>query len=167
VAVLRSKLRPAAAAVVMLGIGLSACGGSEEATPSDATRADRAEASVESSASPSVASSDDDGSRVDGVPRVIDVHAVAGGDGTYRFDVTISSPYDRPEKYADAWRVVGSDGEVYGVRELAHDHAGEQPFTRSLDDVAVPAGVTTVVVEARDLIDGWSGETFEVEFPSG
>ena len=99
----------------------------------------------------------------DGVPRVVGVSVTAAGDETYRFDVTVSSPYDGPDQYADAWRVLGPDGEVLAVRELTHDHAGEQPFTRSLDGVAVPEGVTAVRVEARDLLEGWSGETLEVQ----
>ncbi|CAN5737826.1 hypothetical protein BH23ACT8_BH23ACT8_23550 [soil metagenome] len=33
------------------------------------------------------------------------------------------------------------DGEVLGVRELLHDHAGEQPFTRSLGDLVIPSSV--------------------------
>lgn len=98
-------------------------------------------------------------------PEIIDVAVEPDGDGTFRFDVTISSPYDGPERYADGWRVLDPQGEELGVRELAHDHAGEQPFTRSLDGVAIPDGVTTVAVEARDLVGGWTGETVEVTVP--
>lgn len=110
---------------------------------------------------------DDDTATGEPVPEVVEAEAIPDGDGTFRFDVTISSPYDRPERYVDAWRVVGPDGEVYGVRELAHDHADEQPFTRSLDGVAVPDGTTTVEVEARDLLGGWSGQTVSVEVGTG
>lgn len=78
--------------------------------------------------------------------------------------VTLCSLYDTPERYADAWRVVTPDGEVLGTRELLHDHAGEQPFTRSLSDtLTLPGGVTTVVVEARDRANGWGGTTLEVD----
>lgn len=95
-------------------------------------------------------------------PDVIAVEVATTGEGTARFDVTVSSPYDSPERYADAWRIVGPDGTEYGVRELAHDHAGEQPFTRSLDGVAIPEGVESVTVEARDSEYGWGGATVEV-----
>ena len=97
-------------------------------------------------------------------PDVVDATVERDGD-TFRFDVTISSPYDTPERYADAWRVVGPDGTVLGVRELLHDHQDEQPFTRSLSGVEIPAGVDTVTIEGRDQVNGWGGATLEVELP--
>lgn len=98
-------------------------------------------------------------------PDVIDAVAEASPDGTWRFDVTISSPYDSPERYADAWRVLGPDGTELGVRVLTHDHANEQPFTRSLSGVEVPDGIETVTIEGRDLANGWGGQTFELDLP--
>ena len=97
-------------------------------------------------------------------PDVVGV-VVSGEDGVHSFDVTISSPYDSPDRYADAWRVVGEDGIVYAVRELTHDHANEQPFTRSLSGVEIPDDVGSVVIEGRDLENGWGGETLEVALP--
>lgn len=98
-------------------------------------------------------------------PDVVGVDVTADGADSYTFSVTISSPYDSPERYADAWRVVAPDGTVLGVRELSHDHATEQPFTRTLDGVEVPEGVDTVTVEGRDLANGWGGATVEVQLP--
>ncbi|MEA1904206.1 MAG: hypothetical protein U9N56_11870 [Actinomycetota bacterium] len=98
-------------------------------------------------------------------PDVIDVVITPSGDGTYRIDTTLSSPYDSPARYADAWRVKSADGTAYGVRELAHDHAGEQPFTRSLSGVEIPADVTAVIVEGRDQVSGWGGQTVEIDLP--
>jgi hypothetical protein len=95
-------------------------------------------------------------------PDVVAAEAVPVGDA-WTFSVTISSPYDTSQRYADAWRVLAPDGTVLGVRELAHDHAGEQPFTRSLAGIAVPADVDRVTVEGRDLANGWGGATVEVE----
>src|SRR6056297_2161079 len=97
-------------------------------------------------------------------PDVVDATVERDGD-TFRFDVTISSPYDTPERYADAWRVVGPDGTVLGVRELLHDHQNEQPFTRSLSGVEIPDDVDTVTIEGRDQVNGWGGATVEVELP--
>lgn len=95
-------------------------------------------------------------------PDVIDVTVSRSG-AEFSFAVTVSSPYDTPERYADAFRVRSADGEVYGVNELTHDHATEQPFTRTLSGVALPAGVTEVVVEGRDQANGWGGGTRTVE----
>ncbi len=54
---------------------------------------------------------------------------------------------------------------MYGARVLLHDHATEQPFTRDLYGVVVPVGVRSVVVQARDLKNGWGGKTVEVLLP--
>lgn len=97
-------------------------------------------------------------------PDVADV-AVDRGENGYTFAVTVSSPYDTPERYADAFRVIGDNGQVYGVRELTHDHANEQPFTRTLGAVEIPDSVARVMVEARDQVYGWGGETVTVTLP--
>lgn len=97
-------------------------------------------------------------------PDVLEAEVTASGDA-WSVAATISSPYDSPERYADAFRVVAPDGTVLGVRELLHDHAGEQPFTRSLDDVTIPDDVDEVSVEGRDLANGWGGDTVTVPVP--
>lgn len=104
-------------------------------------------------------------SEIQRYPDVVGVEVTETAENVYSFDVTISSPYDTSERYADAWRVKGEDGTVYGVRELTHDHASEQPFTRSLDDVEIPEGTATVIVEGSDLEYGWGGQTVAVELP--
>lgn len=96
-------------------------------------------------------------------PDVIAATATTTREGGWLFSATVSSPYDSPERYADAWRVLAPDGTELGVRELAHDHASEQPFTRTLSGVVVPAGVDVVTVEGRDQVNGWGGATVEVE----
>lgn len=98
-------------------------------------------------------------------PDIVDVELTPQGDGTYDVAATVSSPYDTPERYADAWRIVAPDGSVLGVRELTHDHADEQPFTRSLTGVEVPDSVDRIVVEGRDLVHGWGGGTAEAAIP--
>lgn len=97
-------------------------------------------------------------------PDVVDVEVTAEGDGEYTVAATLSSPYDSPERYADAWRVLDQDGNELGVRELAHDHAGEQPFTRQTT-VAIPDGVDEITVEGRDQVSGYGGETVTVAVP--
>ena len=98
-------------------------------------------------------------------PDVIAAKVQPRGGNRFDFDVTVSSPYDTPQRYADAFRVMHKDGTVYGERVLLHDHATEQPFTRDLQGVVVPAGVRSVVVQARDLKNGWGGKTLKVVLP--
>lgn len=85
-----------------------------------------------------------------------------------RFDVvvTISSPYDTPERYADGWRVLAPDGAVLGAHTLTHDHANEQPFTRTQSDLVIPTGVAQVTVEGRDKTHGFGGKTVTVAVPA-
>ncbi len=45
---------------------------------------------------------------------------------------------------------------------LGHDHASEQPFTRTQTNVTIPSSVTSVVVEGRDLKNGYGGKTATV-----
>ena len=80
------------------------------------------------------------------------------GDNVWRVSVTLEHGDTGWEHYADAWRVVTSDGKDLGTRTLHHPHEAEQPFTRSLSPVRIPAGVTVVTVEAHDKVHGWSGD---------
>jgi len=91
------------------------------------------------------------------------VAAEARRDGaTWTFSVSVRHADAGWEHYADAWRVVGPDGTVYGVRELLHPHVNEQPFTRSLSGVSIPGDVEEVTIEARDSVHGWGGATVEL-----
>jgi hypothetical protein len=98
-------------------------------------------------------------------PDVIAAKIRPSGPDRFDFDVTVSSPYDTPQRYADAFRVMAKDGTVYGERVLLHDHAGEQPFTRDLYGVKVPRTVKVVVVQARDQRFGYGGKTIEISLP--
>lgn len=98
-------------------------------------------------------------------PHVLVVSVRRGAGGSFDFDVTVSSPYDSAQRYADAFRVAGRDGQVYGERKLLHDHAGEQPFTRELYGVNIPPQVRTVVIQARDQKYGYGGNTVEAALP--
>ena len=98
-------------------------------------------------------------------PDVVNVSARAHGENSFDFDVAISSPYDTAERYADAFRVMGTDGKSYGERILFHDHADEQPFIRDLYNVSIPRGVQKVIVQARDKKYGYGGKTREIVLP--
>ena len=90
-------------------------------------------------------------------PDIIAVQATQDDSGSWRFDVTVSSPYDTPQRYADAWRVVDPDGNELGIRVLAHDHANEQPFTRSQTGIEIADDISEVTVQGRDRSNGWGG----------
>ena len=98
-------------------------------------------------------------------PDVIGAQVTPRGGDRFDFDVTISSRYDTAQRYADAFRVLGADRKVLGERVLLHDHADEQPFTRDLHGVVIPAGVKSVMIEGRDQKHGWGGKTFDVVLP--
>ena len=101
----------------------------------------------------------------DSHPDVIAVELRPTGERLFDVAVTISSPYDTPERYADGWRVLDPDGNVLGTHTLMHDHANEQPFTRTQRGLLIPAGITQVTVEGRDQANGFGGGTITVDVP--
>ncbi len=98
-------------------------------------------------------------------PDVIAATVSPSGTDAFDFDATISSSYDTPQRYADGFRIIGSDDKVYGERKLLHDHASEQPFTRELTGVSIPPEIRTVTVQARDQKYGWGGKVVRLSLP--
>lgn len=97
-------------------------------------------------------------------PDVVDAELTDEG-ASWSLAVTLSSPYDTADRYADGWRVLTSDGTVLGEHELTHDHAAEQPFTRVQRGLRIPEGVDEITVEGRDLVNGYGGTTMVVTVP--
>ena len=95
-------------------------------------------------------------------PDVTNVTVARDPNGTWTFEVTMTSPYDTPERYADGWRVRSGD-RVLGEMTLGHDHASEQPFTRTQTGVEIPDDVDTVTVQGRDLVNGYGGGAVNVQ----
>jgi hypothetical protein len=98
-------------------------------------------------------------------PDVVAVEVRTSGADRFDFDVTISSVYDTPRRYADGFRVYTGSNVVLGERKLFHDHQGEQPFTRDLHGVRIPPSVKAVLVQARDQKFGYGGKAIEVKLP--
>ena len=96
---------------------------------------------------------------------LLSVFSIGVGDGTYDVFVTLSSPYDTPQRYADGWQTLDPDGNVLGTHTLLHDHAAEQPFTRVQRGVTIPAGIESVTVQGRDQANGFGGLTLTVAVP--
>lgn len=101
----------------------------------------------------------------DAYPDVLAVELRPTGDGTFDVTVTISSPYDTPARYADGWRVLDETGSVLGTHTLLHDHAAEQPFSRTQPGLHIPDDIRRVTVQGRDQANGYGGQTFTVEVP--
>lgn len=95
---------------------------------------------------------------------IVDVTASKSGD-SWRFSVTLLHPDTGWDHYADAWEVLDADGNRLGIRELAHPHVNEQPFTRSQSGIVIPAGMTSVFIRARENVDGWNDDTTEFVLP--
>lgn len=99
---------------------------------------------------------------VAGEADVVGVKATAEAGGTWRFDVTVRHDDEGWDHYADRWDVLAPGGEVLGTRVLLHPHESEQPFTRSLTGVEVPADVSEVEIRAHDSVHGTGGATVRV-----
>ena len=95
-------------------------------------------------------------------PVIKNVTQTKSGD-LWRFSVTLSHGDTGWDDYADGWRVSTMDGTVLGTRKLAHPHVDEQPFTRSLSCVRIPADVTEVQIQASDSVGGWASELVTVK----
>lgn len=76
---------------------------------------------------------------------------------SWSFDVTLKHDDAGWDHYANKWEILSQDGKILGTRVLYHPHENEQPFTRSLSGVSIPAGTKSVKVRAYDSVHG-SGE---------
>jgi len=141
-------------------------GAQDDSTASGATATAEREASDTSeSAGESSATGTDDGTDLDlREANVVAVEFEAGEGGEYRFDVTLLHDDEGEDGYANWWQVETTDGERLGRRELLHAH-GTREFTRS-ETIAVPEGVTRVVVRGHDQTHGYGGQAMVVDLTS-
>ena len=101
-----------------------------------------------------------------GMADVLDVRVDCPAQDRCDFTVTLSHADEGWDHYADRWEVLGPDGTVLGTRTLLHPHVHEQPFTRSLDGVAIPGGTDSVTVRAHDSVHRHGGRDFRLALPS-
>lgn len=94
---------------------------------------------------------------------IVDAKATQQSPGVWRFSVTLEHADTGWEHYADRWDVMTPDGTLLGTRTLYHPHVNEQPFTRSLGGVKIPASVTSVMIRARDSKHGFAEKRFTVD----
>ncbi len=93
---------------------------------------------------------------------VLSVKADCDTADTCSFSVQVQHADSGWEHYADAWEVTTVDGTLLATRVLAHPHVNEQPFTRSLLNVSIPADVDEVMVRAHDSVHGYGGAQVKV-----
>ena len=96
---------------------------------------------------------------------VVKVTVAKSGAQRYDFTVTLLHQDSGWEHYADKWEVVGSDGQIYATRTLLHPHVDEQPFTRALSNVPIPATVRAVILRAHDSVHGYGAKTITLTLP--
>jgi hypothetical protein len=98
-------------------------------------------------------------------PQIVGASLMPDGDG-WTVSVTLAHPDTGWDHYADGWEVLAPDGTTkLGLRELAHPHETEQPFTRSLSGLTIPAGMDHVLIRARCNVDGWATGTLRLPLP--
>lgn len=96
---------------------------------------------------------------------VVAVEARPEGRGLWRFDVSVRHDDTGWEHFANRWDVLAPDGTLLTSRLLMHPHETEQPFTRSVHGVAIPAGIGRVTVRAHCTVHGYGGAEMTVELP--
>ena len=97
---------------------------------------------------------------------VLDVTVTCDSNRVCDFSVTVRHDDAGWDHYANRWEILTADGDILGVRELLHPHDNEQPFTRTLAGVSIPAGLDAVLVRALDSLHGAGGKTMTVNIPN-
>ena len=96
--------------------------------------------------------------------RIVDVRVECPQ--TCTFMVTLEHADQGWNHYANLWEVVTLTDQLLGARVLYHPHENEQPFTRSLSGVSIPAGLRQVKVRARDSLHGYAENEVVVDLPN-
>ncbi|MEM6902291.1 MAG: hypothetical protein AAF556_03520 [Pseudomonadota bacterium] len=94
-----------------------------------------------------------------------EITPITGSADQYRVTATVEHGDEGWDHYADAFDVVAPNGDVLGTRVLHHPHVTEQPFTRSLSRVTIPAGIDEVTIRAHDSVHGHGGQTITLTVP--
>ena len=98
-----------------------------------------------------------------GEVEIVNVEVVCSSSCT--FSVTLKHGDEGWDHYANQWDVMLMDGTLLKSRVLYHPHVDEQPFTRSLSGVKIPAGTSRVKIRAKDLKHGYSSKEYTVQIP--
>ncbi|MCD4780193.1 MAG: hypothetical protein K8S27_06575 [Candidatus Omnitrophica bacterium] len=87
------------------------------------------------------------------------------GDTEYHFDVTLRHADTGWDHYADKGKIRTEDDTILGTRVRYHPHVNEQPFTRSLSGVHIPAEIKRVIIRGYDSVHDDGGQEILMERP--
>ncbi len=82
-----------------------------------------------------------------------------------KFNISVTLEHDDEgwEHYSNAWRIYSPEGELIGERVLHHPHVDEQPFTRTLLGLSIPAELSEVIVVAVCSKTGESKNSYKLK----
>ncbi|MES9970550.1 MAG: hypothetical protein ABW092_10995 [Candidatus Thiodiazotropha sp.] len=96
---------------------------------------------------------------------VVGVEVRKRGSNLYDISVAVRHQDTGWEHYANRWEVVDEKGTLLGTRTLHHPHVDEQPFTRVLSGLVIPAGVKTVTIRSHDSVHQYGGKSVTIDLP--
>lgn len=96
---------------------------------------------------------------------IVDVKTSKNSDNSYSFTVTVLHKDTGWNHYANKWDIIDQQGTVLATRILHHPHVEEQPFSRSLSGVTIPANIKTVTVRGHDSVHEYGGKVVNIELP--
>ena len=82
-------------------------------------------------------------------PVIIKAEAIVQPNQLFDIAVTIEHDDTGWEHYANEWVIIVDDKIEVGKRTLYHPHVNEQPFTRYLRDIKIPADAKSIKVYAK------------------
>lgn len=82
-------------------------------------------------------------------PQVVKADASLKSNQLFDIAVTIRHSDTGWEHYASEWVVEDGEGKEIAKRTLYHPHVNEQPFTRSIRDVLIPADANKITIKAK------------------
>ncbi len=82
-------------------------------------------------------------------PEIVKAEAIVQSNQLFDFSVTLKHPDTGWDHFANEWIVIVNDETEVAKRTLYHPHVNEQPFTRYLRDVKIPADAESIKVYAK------------------
>ncbi len=99
-----------------------------------------------------------------GEAHVLNVKIERMADNSLTVYATVQHDDEGWKHYADRWEILDMQGNLLDTRVLMHPHT-EEPFTRSLPRVKIPAETKKIRVRAHDNIHGYGGREIVTEIP--